>query len=550
MNDPGPSDTNNPLEDDIVLLDNAAVLEKRVSKRANSLPVSDERVKIHRKAAFCFRAKQTSEAIPHGDSSDEDCVIIEELTTVKKSEKTPCQINADRDAALKRYRGIQEVRKADKIRMREIENMSADLFVKDPHLLENYFHRWKVNDSNPPNMKHRIKMIRALIERTGRKIRSLNLQSLEDNEIYWLSHSADYFPRPRSRFLITEDIAEGQHRLPIAMYSDIETDSTRVVLPPSFNYITENNANSLPPAYFDMYFKHREACEISCGCKEELDGRGCWQNEDCPCYKMNVKMRQLQRKAKSFNHPPTEFKTYDPCYVLESGDDDFNIKVGFACSSSCACSGNCANNVLRYATDPIFGLELYRRDKSLGFGVRTMTFIPNGSPVFEFVGELTSHSSCTIPTTWVPLAKVLKENLPPDIMHTYASGWYVDPKTSGNVARFVSHGCFPNLAFYRVYSKGLAPHQAHLVFFAMEDLPAGTELYFDYGPDYLKESGVIECLCNTLGCTRTATFEKLAKLDDESVKTLLEMRLHDKHRQRDWINDVLADADLSTDDEA
>ena len=50
----------------------------------------------------------------------------------------------------------------------------------------------------------------------------------------------------------------------------------------------------------------------------------------------------------------------------------------------------------------------------------------------------------------------------------------------GTPSRFINHSCEPNLRQYTVHYNKNDLYVYQLAFFAVEDIPAGTELTFDY----------------------------------------------------------------------
>lgn len=67
----------------------------------------------------------------------------------------------------------------------------------------------------------------------------------------------------------------------------------------------------------------------------------------------------------------------------------------------------------------------------------------------------------------------------------------VDGQTCGNVGRFFNHSAKPNLFLQCVFTGNCGGHSGKydermptLCFFAMGDIPKGTELTFDYGKSH------------------------------------------------------------------
>lgn len=66
-------------------------------------------------------------------------------------------------------------------------------------------------------------------------------------------------------------------------------------------------------------------------------------------------------------------------------------------------------------------------------------------------------------------------NAPSEETHYVVDGQYM-----GNATRFINHSCEPNCRQYTVSENKYDTSVYHLAFFAYEDIPAGTELTFDY----------------------------------------------------------------------
>ena len=53
--------------------------------------------------------------------------------------------------------------------------------------------------------------------------------------------------------------------------------------------------------------------------------------------------------------------------------------------------------------------------------------------------------------------------------------------SAGNVARFINHSCGGNLVIQSVFTKGCSALHYRVALFANTDIPAYTELTYDYG---------------------------------------------------------------------
>jgi len=84
----------------------------------------------------------------------------------------------------------------------------------------------------------------------------------------------------------------------------------------------------------------------------------------------------------------------------------------------------------------------------------------------------------------------------------------IDGTYQGSVARFCNHACSPTLKPYFIRINNTIPRVG---LFAMMDIPANTELTFDYGissPDNIGSSRY-ECQCGASNCRKKLPFNPL-----------------------------------------
>ncbi|BGO99630.1 hypothetical protein RTBOTA2_003370 [Rhodotorula toruloides] len=108
-----------------------------------------------------------------------------------------------------------------------------------------------------------------------------------------------------------------------------------------------------------------------------------------------------------------------------------------------------------------------------GFGLKTMVPIKQGDFVIEYRGEIISRDESyrRVLTTYADKTSYY--------FMDYDGHEVVDAGQRGNAARFINHSCGPNLEVVRWRLAGVEEYQMGL--FALHDIPAGTELTYDYG---------------------------------------------------------------------
>lgn len=131
-----------------------------------------------------------------------------------------------------------------------------------------------------------------------------------------------------------------------------------------------------------------------------------------------------------------------------------------------------------------------------GTGVFAARDIPEGTRIIEYGGRrITSER-----------ADELHPVNPADPFHTFffslSSGKVIDGGDRGNDARWINHSCGPNCEAQE------SSNGKRVYIVAVQDIPAGAELFYDYG---LVMEGRItktlrkqyQCLCGTSACRGT-----------------------------------------------
>ncbi|XP_016649673.1 PREDICTED: histone-lysine N-methyltransferase, H3 lysine-9 specific SUVH5-like [Prunus mume] len=185
--------------------------------------------------------------------------------------------------------------------------------------------------------------------------------------------------------------------------------------PPAFNYI----CNVIYPDFFKATRKG------GCDCLH-----GCLESKSCPCV-MKI------ARVLSYNNTITGTKS-----------------LIYECGIMCKCSSSCKNRISQHGIQ--FKLEVFRT-KSKGWGVRSRSYIPQGSFICEYVGEILQD-------------KQVKQR----------RGFVIDATRHGNVGRFVSHSCSPNLFARSVLHDHDDARIPHMMLFAEKNIPPNQELTYDY----------------------------------------------------------------------
>ena len=146
-----------------------------------------------------------------------------------------------------------------------------------------------------------------------------------------------------------KDLSNGGEKFSVR----VVTSSDCVQLPTSFDYVVNNIYSN----------KFKQAILRGCDCAD-----GCVDKESCVCFRKNG-----SRMPNDCNKR------------LAS---DLESSFIYECGPSCKCSSSCINRVTQHGIQ--FQLEIFITELK-GWGVRTRSFIPSGSFVCEYIGEVSDY---------------------------------------------------------------------------------------------------------------------------------------------------------------
>ncbi|MDS1139818.1 SET domain-containing protein-lysine N-methyltransferase [Pusillimonas sp. SM2304] len=147
-------------------------------------------------------------------------------------------------------------------------------------------------------------------------------------------------------------------------------------------------------------------------------------------------------------------------------------------------------------TEPSQPWHLVKKSTLHGTGVFAARDIPAGTQIVEYRGKRITPER----------ADEMHPVNPDDPFHTFffslSSGKIIDGGDRGNDARWINHACAPNCEA----QENASGKKVHIV--ALQDIPAGAELFYDYG---LILDGRItktlrqqyQCLCGADTCRGT-----------------------------------------------
>ncbi|KAI9363993.1 hypothetical protein DFJ73DRAFT_620204 [Zopfochytrium polystomum] len=153
---------------------------------------------------------------------------------------------------------------------------------------------------------------------------------------------------------------------------------------------------------------------------------------------------------------------------------------------SCPCGDLCSNQAFQRQKDDA-NLTVFWA-KSRGYGLRTETMIPRDKLIIEYRGEIISFKTC--------MDRMVSDYANQDRFYFFNYGRHevIDACKKGTDARYINHSCEPNCYI----DKWLVQGEYRLGIFAIDDIPAGTELTYDY--KFESFGPLQKCLCGSKKC--------------------------------------------------
>ncbi|XP_069775679.1 histone-lysine N-methyltransferase EHMT2-like isoform X3 [Narcine bancroftii] len=263
----------------------------------------------------------------------------------------------------------------------------------------------------------------------------------------------------RTEKIVSRDIARGYENVPIPCVNAVDEESA----PEDYKYISENCETST--MNIDRNITHLQHCTCldDCSSSNCLCGQlsiRCWYDKDG---------RLLQ-----------EFNKIEPPLIFE-------------CNQACSCWRSCKNRVVQSGIK--VRLQLYRTEK-MGWGVRALQDIPQGTFICEYVGEIISDAEADVREDDSYLF---------DLDNKDGEVYCIDARYYGNVSRFINHLCDPNIIPVRVFMLHQDLRFPRIAFFSSRDIRTDEELGFDYGDRFWDiKCKYFTCQCGSEKCKHSA----------------------------------------------
>ncbi|KAM3833902.1 histone-lysine N-methyltransferase NSD2 [Diretmus argenteus] len=228
-----------------------------------------------------------------------------------------------------------------------------------------------------------------------------------------------------------------------------------------------------------------------------------------------IKMKREAKEAQENNRkpPPYKFiKVNKPCGKVQVYTADVSEIPKCNCKPTderpCGFESECLNRMLLYECHPQvcpsgerccnqdFTKRLYPETKIIktvgkGWGLVSFRDIKKGEFVNEYIGELIDEEECRARIKYAQ-----ENNITHFYMLTIDKDRIIDAGPKGNYSRFMNHSCQPNCETQKWTVNG----DTRVGLFAACDIPAGTELTFNYNLDCLGNEKTV-CRCGAPNCS-------------------------------------------------
>uniref|UniRef100_A0A671NQV1 Histone-lysine N-methyltransferase, H3 lysine-36 and H4 lysine-20 specific-like n=1 Tax=Sinocyclocheilus anshuiensis TaxID=1608454 RepID=A0A671NQV1_9TELE len=225
-------------------------------------------------------------------------------------------------------------------------------------------------------------------------------------------------------------------------------------------------------------------------------------------------MRQLQEDRKNDKKPPPYKhvkmnRLIGKVQIITADLSEIprcNCKVSD--ENPCGIDSECINRMLMYECHPqvcpveercqnqCFTKRQYTeveifRTLSRGWGLCSVSDIKKGAFVNEYVGEVIDEDECR-----ARIKHAQENNICNFYMLTLDKDRIIDAGPKGNQSRFMNHSCQPNCETQKWTVNG----DTRVGLFALEDIPTGVELTFNYNLECLG-NGKTVCKCGAPNCS-------------------------------------------------
>eukprot|EP00730_Choanoeca_flexa_P013597 TRINITY_DN5496_c0_g1_i2.p1 TRINITY_DN5496_c0_g1~~TRINITY_DN5496_c0_g1_i2.p1 ORF type:complete len:735 (+),score=235.57 TRINITY_DN5496_c0_g1_i2:150-2354(+) len=216
--------------------------------------------------------------------------------------------------------------------------------------------------------------------------------------------------------------------------------------------------------------------------------------------------------------------SFDPENDLPSaacGEDCLNRQLMIECDPKrCRVGVRCQNR--RIQNGDKCAVEVFKTELK-GWGLRAKEDIQRGDFIYEYVGEVYTQAQFE-----QRQVQYHEEGRYHYYFMSLDADHVIDATLKGGLSRFINHSCDPNAETQKWTVNGYL----RIGFFAIQDIPAGEEITFDYQYERYGEQAQA-CYCGASNCRGT-----LGKKREASSRSSRTDRDREKARLNDFLNTI------------
>jgi len=346
----------------------------------------------------------------------------------------------------------------------------------------------------------------AYIAPCGRRLRNLDevhlFLKLTDSQMEIDFFNYDWWVKVQDRFeedralVKLEDMSFGQEFVPVSLANSVDKQ-----YPAFLQYSTVRLPQKNVNISVDREFM------VCCNCEDD-----CNDKNKCSCWQLTIQSSNKGLDASIG-------------YVHKRLPEVVTTGI-YECNEGCKCKQTCINRV---AQKPLRGqLQIFKTTKR-GWGIRTLTDVPQGTFLCIYVGKLYEGKESTenafengdeyyADLDMIEVVEESKEGYESDVEDLNLDGkeyfasvrkcfgkdedpFVMDAKTIGNIGRYLNHSCSPNVFVQNVFVDSHDLRFPWVAFFSSAFIKAGHELCWNYNYNVGSIEGrQIMCHCGANYC--------------------------------------------------
>ncbi|WWD00163.1 hypothetical protein V866_007071 [Kwoniella sp. B9012] len=218
---------------------------------------------------------------------------------------------------------------------------------------------------------------------------------------------------------------------------------------------------------YDLFFNQEHEFTLPYNImKEKLDGKLDGKKKPMAYSKISKNIYPERQKYQTDFHAICKCSPESKC-----SDQCINRLMSYLCGKDCPAGDECTNKTLRKRKAASYKVVY---TGSRGFGIVLTQDVKEGDFVMDYRGEVITMD------TFMERIQNEYKGTKNFYALAYDQDEVIDAGMKGNDARFINHGCAPNLEVRKFEIAGDGLEEYEVGMWALRDIKAGEELFYDY----------------------------------------------------------------------